>query len=236
MKCISNFIWEQNSREQNEDALVFKQVVKEGKEYLLAVVCDGIGGLPEGENASSFVADSMGRQLMRLLEMEQKISPKHWRNAFLKNIYKCHKQLLFYGEERGIRLGTTLSMVFLCGKKGYILHVGDSAVFAGKKRLIRRTSIQRMKNGALKQAIGVGQELKVEWKRICVGKGSIILLGSDGFYQKLEERLMDKAVIKELEKKNMNELKLGIWLRSRVNIVKQMGERDNTSAICMMFR
>lgn len=236
MDCISNFIWEKNSRDKNEDALVFKQVAKEGKEYLLAVVCDGIGGLSEGENASSFVADSMGRQLMRLLEMDQKINLKYWRNAFLKNIYQCHKQLLLYGEERGIGLGTTLSMVFLCDGKGYILHVGDSVVFTGKKRLTRRTSIQRTKTGALKQAVGVGQELKVEWKRIYVRKGSIILLGSDGFYQKIEERLLNSAGIKELGKRSMNESKLGIWLRSRVNMVKQMGERDNASAVCMVFR
>ena len=235
MECISNFIWEKNSREQNEDALVFKQAVKEGKEYLLAVVCDGIGGLPEGENASSFVADSMGKELMRLLEKEQKMSLKRWRNAFLRKGYDCHKQLRIYGKEKGIRLGTTLSMVFMRDGKGYILHVGDSAVFVGKKRLRRRTGVHRTCSGALKQAIGVGQDLKMEWKKIRVSKGSIILLGTDGFYQRMEQYLTKKDAIKELRKKNIQETELGIWLQCSVNKVKQMGERDNASAICMVY-
>ena len=236
MECICNFIWEKNGRAQNEDALTFKYVTKEGKDYLLAVVCDGIGGLTEGENASSFVADSMGKEMMRLLEMRGHISMKKWRNAFLRKIYQCHKQLRAYGKEKGIRLGTTLSMIFLCDGKGYILHAGDSAVFKGKKRLKRWTSIQRTKNGALKQAVGAGSELKVEWKRFSVRRGNVILLGSDGFYQRIEENLTDRDTVKELGKKNVSEEELEIWLRSKANMAKRMGERDNASAVCMVYR
>lgn len=236
MECIYNFIWEKNGRAQNEDALTFKHVTKEGKDYLLAVVCDGIGGLQEGENASSFVADSMGKEMMRLLEVKRTINMKKCRNAFLRKIDQCHKLLRAYGKEKGIRLGTTISMIFLCNGKGYILHAGDSAVFIGKSRLKRRTSIHRTKNGALKQAVGMGQELKVEWKRFSARKGSVILLGSDGFYQRIEEKLTDRDTVKELGKKNVSEEELGIWLRSKANIAKRMGERDNATAVCMVFR
>ena len=236
MECIYNFIWEKNGRAQNEDALTFKHVTKEGKDYLLAVVCDGIGGLQEGENASSFVADSMGKELMCLLERKRSMRLRSWRNAFLRKIEQCHKLLRVYGKEKGIRLGTTISMIFLCNGKGCILHAGDSAVFIGKSRLKRRTSIQRTKNGALKLAIGAGSELKVEWKRISVRKGNVILLGSDGFYQRIEEKLTDKDTIKELRKKNMSEDELGIWLRSKANIAKRMGECDNATAVCIVFR
>ncbi len=236
MECICNFIWEKNGRAQNEDALVFKHATKEGKDYLLAVVCDGIGGLQEGENASSFVADCMGKEMMRLLEAKRTTNMKKWRNAFLRKIAQCHKLLQVYGKEKGIRLGTTISMFFLCNGKGYILHVGDSAVFIGKSRLKRRTSIQRTKNGALKQAVGAGRELKVEWKRISVRKGNSILLASDGFYQRIEEKLTDKDTIKELRKKNMSEDELGIWLSGKVSMAKRLGERDNATAVCMVFR
>ena len=235
MECIYNFIWEKNGRTQNEDALTFKQVTKEGKEYLLAVVCDGIGGLPEGENASSFVADSMGKELMRLLEKKQKISLKSWRNAFLRKGYECHKQLLVYGRQKGIRLGTTFSMMFLCEGKGYLVHVGDSAIFIGKKRLVRRTGIHRTGTGALKQAVGAGQDLIMEWKKIIVSKGSVVLLATDGFYQRTEEYLTQKDAAKELRKKNIKEAELGIGLQNSLNKAKKMGERDNASAICMVF-
>lgn len=236
MECICNFIWEKNGRAQNEDALTFKHAAKDGKEYLLAVVCDGIGGLLEGENASSFVADSMGKEMMRLLEAKRTMNMKKWRNAFLRKIDQCHKLLRAYGKEKGIRLGTTLCMIFLCDGKGYIIHAGDSAVFMGKKRLKRWTAIHRTKNGALKQAVGAGQNLNVEWKMFSVRKGSVILLGSDGFYQRIEGRLMDKDTVKELRKKKVSEAELEIWLRSIYNMAVRMGERDNVSAVCMVFR
>ena len=47
MEFIYNYIWEKNSRTKNEDALSLLHVIKEKREYLLAVVCDGIGGLSD---------------------------------------------------------------------------------------------------------------------------------------------------------------------------------------------
>ena len=179
MEFICNYIWEKNSRTKNEDALSLLHVIKEKREYLLAVVCDGIGGLSEGENASSFVADSLGKELLRLLESNKSISMVKWRNAFLRKIYKCHHMLEAYGKERGIRLGTTVSMVFLRGNRGWIFHVGDSAVFFGRRKLKRRTGIDRTKQGALKSAIGPGQIPKIECKRIRVKRGSVILLSKE---------------------------------------------------------
>ena len=40
----------------------------------------------------------------------------------------------------------------------------------------------------------------------------------------------------ELGKKNVSEEELGIWLRSKANMAKRMGERDNASAVCMVYR
>ena len=62
------------------------------------------------------------------------------------------------------------------------------------------------------------------------------MLGSDGFYQRIEENLTDRDTVKELGKKNVSEEELGIWLRSKANMAKRMGERDNASAVCMVYR
>lgn len=236
MKFICNYIWEKNGRAQNEDALCFRHAAKEGKEYLLAVMCDGIGGLPEGENASSFVADSLGKELMRLLETGKGMSIRKWRNAFLRKIYQCHQMLWMYGKERGIRLGTTVSMVFLCGNRGWIMQVGDSAVFAGIRRLKRKTGIHRTKKGALRQAVGAGREPKVECKRLYVRKGSVLLLASDGFYQRVEQELTAVNELKELQRKGICETDIDVWLRNKFRMAGQRGERDNASAICVICR
>lgn len=236
MEFITNFIWEKNGRAQNEDALCFRHAAKEGKEYLLAVVCDGIGGLPEGENASSFVADSLGKELMRLLETGKDMSIRKWRNAFLRKIYQCHQMLRMYGKERGIRLGTTVSLVFLCENRGWIVQVGDSAVFAGKYRLRRKTGIHRTKKGVLRQAVGAGREPKAECKRLYVRKGSVLLLASDGFYQRVEQELMAEKGLRDLQKKENGETDIDVWLRNKFRMAGQRGERDNASAICLVCR
>lgn len=236
MEFICNYIWEKNGRKQNEDALTFLHVTKEGKEYLLAVVCDGIGGLPEGENASSFVADSIGKELMRLLESDKGMSMRKWRNAFLRKIYQCHHMLRMYGKERGIRLGTTLSMVFLCGRYGWIFQVGDSSVFFGKHRLKRKTGVHRTKHGALKQAVGAGKELKVECKRLYVRENSVLLLASDGFYQRVEQELTATNGLKDLQKKGSSETEIDVWLRNKFRMAGQREERDNATAICVVCR
>jgi len=236
MKYSCKFIWEKNGREQNEDALSLLHITKEGKEYLLAVVCDGIGGLPEGENASSYVADKMGKQMLLLLDSDKNVGMGQWRNAFLRKIYQCHYLLRMYGEERGIRLGTTLSMVILCGNTGWMFQVGDSAVFTGKYRLKRKTSVHRTKHGALKCAVGTGQEPKVEYKRIHVRKGKVFLIASDGFYQRTEKELATRDGIKELRKREIRDTDIDVWLRNKFRIARQRGECDNASAICVVCR
>lgn len=236
MEFVYNYIWEKNGRVQNEDALSLLHVTKAGKEYLLAVVCDGIGGLPEGENASSFVADSLGKELLRLLEKDKQMSMNKWRSAFLRKIYGCHHMLRFYGKEKGIRLGTTVSMVFLCGSRGFIFQVGDSSVFVGRKKIKRRTGVHRTKDGALKQAVGAGGVPKVECRKINVGRGCVILLASDGFYQRVEKELMEAEGMDGLCKKKCEEIDIKIWLRNKHKAGMKRGERDNASAICITYR
>lgn len=236
MECVSNYIWEKNERQMNEDALVFVQVAKGKREYLLAAVCDGIGGLAEGENASSFVADSLEREMIEQLKKAKDLSRKGWKNLFLRRIAWCHARLGLYGKEKGIRLGTTISMVFLQDGEGYILHAGDSAIFSGKRRLKRTTVKHRTKNGALKRAVGVGENCKVDCQKIRVRKGSVLLLGSDGFYRKMEGELEKKEGIRELNPYKITEKEIRIWLGRLHNRAKQLGEKDNSTAICMVFR
>ena len=46
-----------NGRPSNQDAYLLRQKEKNGKLYLLAVVCDGMGGLKKGEMASHYIVE-----------------------------------------------------------------------------------------------------------------------------------------------------------------------------------
>ena len=233
MEFFCNYIWERGLREKNEDSLCIRQVRKDGVNYLIAVVCDGIGGLEEGEQASSFVVNSMANFLKRLIMNNRCLSDRAIRNAYKREVYKCHRQLSQYGKEKDVRLGTTLSMVLVVGRIGHIFHIGDSAVFLGKRSLKRVTPIQQDKSGALLQAIGTGWNPMVFYKKIYLKRGLVLLLASDGFYRRSEHRICTKEWAARIE---CNEKRIGELLVAVKDNVQSLGEKDNISAICIKVR
>lgn len=230
MDFFCNYIWEQGLREKNEDSLCIRQVRKDKTDYLLAVVCDGIGGLEEGEHAGSCVVNSMLECFMRSLKSKKSLSDRAIRNTYRREVYKCHGQLQQYGKEKGIRLGTTMSMLLIKGHTGYVFHVGDSAVFVGKTCMKRLTPIQQDESGALLQAIGTGRNPVLFCKQIRLRRGMVLLLASDGFYRRGEHEFCTKEWVRCI---GGNEKRIGEMLRSIKDNVQALGERDNISAICI---
>lgn len=230
MEYFCNFIWEKGYREKNEDSLCIQQITQDGKTYLLAVVCDGIGGLSQGENASSYVVNSMIVAFQKMVKRNSLLSSRKIRNLFCRQIYRCHRGLLEYGRKEGIELGTTLSMLVITGKRGYLFHIGDSAFFSGRKRLKKRTSGHHSKSGALTQAIGRGSNPNPQFCMFRIHTKAVYLLASDGFYQKYETELCDKEWIRKVM---CDEKKIGELLMCTKEKVQQLGERDNISAICI---
>lgn len=230
MDFFVNYIWEKGLREKNEDSLCIRQVNKDGTRYLLAVVCDGIGGLEDGEHASSFVVSSILDCFKKIVKSSRHLSGRSIRNTIRRQIYSCHMQLRRYGKEKGIRLGTTMSMILLVGSSGYIFHVGDSAVFAGKSFLKRLTPIQQNKSGALLQAVGTGRSPILFNKRMRLRRGMIFLLASDGFYKKSEHGICTAEWIKRI---GCDEQRVREVLEAVKENVQALGEKDNISAICI---
>lgn len=230
MEFFCNFIWEQGQRIKNEDSLSIQEIKKDNKCYIMVLVCDGVGGLQQGEDASTYVAHAFRRMFFDLVKNKHRMPWRKVRNIVYRKIYQCHKKLQIYGNERQIQLGTTLSMILIIGKRGYLFHVGDSAVFYGKKKLKRLTPIQHTDSGALVQAIGTFTTLKITFKKIRVHRGCVILLASDGFYQKCEKEICKKEWIQKIA---CDEKKIAIQLQCTKDVVQKLGEKDNISAICI---
>jgi len=233
MEYFCNFIWEQGQREMNEDSLCLQQNIKNNTCYMIGAVCDGIGGLSQGEDASSYMVNSMRELFNDLIKRNKSFSDRSIRNMVCRKIYQCHRSLQNYGSEHGIQLGTTLSMVILIGKKGAIFHVGDSAVFYGKRKLKRLTPIQHSDSGALLQAIGTGKNCRVFFRRIHIQKGSVLLIASDGFYKRIEKDIRSKDWIRNI---TYDEKDIGRFLHCTKEKVQELGEKDNISAVCIKVR
>ena len=114
-----------------QDALLLEYVQKGKKEILLAVVCDGIGGLQQGEFASSFVTGQLKRWFYH--DYLKRISPGFTKKKRTDNVtrvlHEISRELVQYGKQEHIRLGTTLTMMIFCGEKYQLFHMGDSRAY-----------------------------------------------------------------------------------------------------------
>ena len=196
----------------------------------MCIVCDGIGGLYQGEDASSYVVNSMREFFSDFVKENKNLSAISIRNRVCRKIYQCHRKLQNYGREHGIQLGTTLSMMILIGKKGYLFHVGDSAIFYGKRKMKCMTPIQHSVSGALLQAVGMGKNPRVFFRRVCIQRGSVLLIASDGFYKKVEMDICSKNWIRKVTYDEKEIGRLLYWMKEKV---QELGEKDNISAICI---
>lgn len=116
----------------NQDALVLKIASFRGKEILLAAVCDGIGGLHGGENASSYVISEVSawfeQEYPVLLQKAGGIL--EIRSALDRCLHRLNDQINAYGAQNG-RTGTTFTSLLIDPHLQTIMaaHVGDTRLY-----------------------------------------------------------------------------------------------------------
>lgn len=180
MHYYTNHVWEQGRRAVNEDSIAIMNLRIAGKPVLFAAVCDGIGGLSEGETASSYTTYQLKLAFEScILSGVRRLSVI--RNHILRSIYSTHHNLISYGKSKNIELGTTLSAVVLIGHLGMIIHIGDSRVYKGSRLM---TNDHTDSYGHVVRAVGCGRYRRPSLKRIYVRTGDVLTLCTDGCYKK----------------------------------------------------
>lgn len=121
-----------NGRPSNQDAYLLRQKEKNGKLYLLAVVCDGMGGLKKGEIASHYIVEVLkqwfdetlfdGLETMGIDMIEQNL---------IDLIRKINQNLLLMSRrmEETKSMGSTLTLLFVEEHEFFVLNVGDSRTY-----------------------------------------------------------------------------------------------------------
>lgn len=111
-------------RKINEDALYPKPTDSRHNGGRLYIVCDGIGGLSFGAEASRLVCQTIADTLNNL--PEDSIGEETLRTAVGKAIDTLSTTFL----ASTATMGTTLAMAYLPnGQQAYVVHVGDSRVY-----------------------------------------------------------------------------------------------------------
>lgn len=238
----------------NQDSLLVKHALYEDKELLLAVMCDGVGGLSEGELASSTVVKELGEWFDKQLSVEIAEPDMDIIGEKLSLLLRdLNVRIRKYGEQNHERLGTTITGILFVNDRYVAVHVGDTRLYhlADKVRLLttdQTVAAREVWNGRLSaegaekdkrrhtllQSVGASKMLKPQ---ILSGKAQkgVYMVCTDGFWQKAEVR----EVYKGFYHSNINSRKdMQEACRQQIERCKSMGETDNISVIainCLPF-
>lgn len=248
-----------NCKQVNQDSFTAKVAKTAIGEIAFAVICDGMGGLEQGEVASTHVVKESQRwfeqSFTKWMEqgMDQSLLMQQWKQL----IDACNTQIAAYGKKEGIQVGTTATFLLLLQDMYYIAHVGDCRVYEMRNGLRQITTDQTFierevalghmtkeqalndaRKNVLLQCIGVNPEVSVDYLCGKVEPDTSFLLCSDGFRHELTtEELMQYACVnlKHLNFSNASREDMHAQMKQQLEylaeLAKSRGEKDNLSAI-----
>lgn len=246
---VSSFYFDRGDfASSQQDALVLEVAARGKKEAALLVVCDGIGGLEEGGYASSYVT-------MRLRNWfygaylrcgKGKYGRRRTERGCIGVLYDCNCYLQRYGKEHGIRLGTTMTMALLEGRRLFrlggeplavkyqLFHVGDSRAYRLGKGCERLTEDDSCGKNVLCRCIGSFPWQGVQKRCGYLWPGERMLLCSDGFWRQLGEKELTESLGNRgglRRRRELSEEQMEKRLRKLGEAARARGEKDNQTAV-----
>ncbi len=235
------------SKNTNQDSILIKHGNTDEGEVLMAIVCDGMGGLAKGELASATVIQAFSKWFdeelpFELLNVDMHVIGGKWA-MLLKDL---NARILEYGRRNDCSLGTTFSGILFVGDEYVIVHVGDSRVYQSKSAMKQLTTDQTFVAREISRGNMTPEQAKVDKRRNlllqCVGASrtvdpeiiygkterGVYMLCSDGFRHEITE----KEMYESLNPINfMNKQAMHSNARYLIEQVKARRERDNISVI-----
>lgn len=233
---------DKGNREVNEDSIV--SLEKQGN--FCFVVCDGLGGHGRGEIASGITTSTFMDMFYRSDDLVNLIGEAT--ECAQRYIIKRQAE-----EHKPHELKTTMAALVIDDNIAYVGHVGDTRLyFFRKNKLTWRTldhSVPQMlalagdiKEKDIRRHSERNMLLRVigtEWDEpqyelaapVELKKGMAFLLCTDGFWDFIDEKMMQKALRRSRTAKE--------WCESMAQIVKANGEgndMDNFSAITVFCK
>ncbi|MBR6761516.1 MAG: Stp1/IreP family PP2C-type Ser/Thr phosphatase [Oscillospiraceae bacterium] len=228
-------------RAENQDQVC----VKSFADGILALVCDGMGGMQGGKDAGIIAAAAAGSRFTA--DYHEGMSEVALSELMRNMTADANHAVYLAASSANLRqrMGTTLVGVFLRDNQCWIVNVGDSRAYLLGDESIRQLTVDHTvvqllyergdikaeerfahpRRNELTRAIGVMPRVLVDSFHYTLSAGESLLLCSDGLYGMLtEEEIL--AVIKESSPEQATER-----LIQRAN---ENGGRDNISAVLLL--
>ncbi len=232
------YVYETGKRAENEDALLFRCSLLSKGELVFAAVCDGMGGMEKGKEASALCMGEMetwfDRQLIPCIcdcgEKEKNLKQIIKSKGFM--LYRQMNRALFQKmRTEGAAMGTTALMCILYRGKYYLFHIGDSRTYLLGKRmnffLCRQITKDHGNEQGLFRCLGLNKEWEPDFYSGRIGKNGLLMC-TDGFFRKYDKNVWKRC----LDGKKLNcESSIGKRLGEIAAYNIRQKERDNISAI-----
>lgn len=235
------------ARTNNQDSILVKVMNTAQGRMVLAVLCDGMGGLQKGEVASAAVVHAFDQWAVTELpilcgrELTVSLICGSWEGI----IYQLDESIKEYGKKQGVILGTTAVVLLVTEQKFYILNVGDSRIYELKDKIKQLTvdqtyvnrevalgnmteqqAVKDPRRNILLQCIGASEKVYPAIFSGDTKRNAVYMLCSDGFYHEVTaDEIYGKLqpfVVTDFDKLQQNSLEM-------IDINKKRGEKDNIS-------
>ena len=236
------------SKETNQDSLLIKHASYSGGEILMAIICDGMGGLSKGELASATVVRAFSKWFDEELPFElehPELSVIGGKWAYL--LKDLNLRILEYAKTHGVSsLGTTFSGLLLLNDEYVLAHVGDSRIYQIRNGVNQLTTDQTFVAREIKKGTMTPEQARRDKRRNlllqCIGASDVVepqvqmgrvergayMLCSDGFRHEITENEMFES-LNPINLMNKNAMHSNV--RYLIDLNKRRNEKDNISVI-----
>lgn len=244
-------------KQVNQDSLTVKVVDTGIGEAVLAVICDGMGGLTKGELASAIMVRAFEKWFWEELPYKiKKIDEDMIRTDWEQLVTECNKKIKEQGSQN---MGTTLTAMLFFAGSYYMIHVGDCRAYELTDEVFLLTQDQTFvarevalghmtkeqartdsRRNVLLQCIGVKEYVEPVFATGKIVPGACYLLCSDGFRHEisrqemlevLEERVWELLKIQKSDDEILSAMNEAI--DELITRNKTRGEKDNISVIAI---
>lgn len=237
----------------NQDCLGVLEAETDKGILLMAILCDGMGGLEKGEVASATLVRVFEKwfqeELPVLLAAENPLMEIQY--SWERIIKTQNLNIAEYGRQCHIQMGSTLTVLLIMEDGTYLIgHVGDSRVYvirnegldiltqdqtvtANEVRLGKMTIEQAAadpRRNVLLQCIGASRIVEPDFIRGQAKPGECYMLCSDGFRHEVDEEEIQKAFA---PKNNIDEKAMKENTKRLVGLNMERGEQDNISVVLL---
>lgn len=238
-------------KKTNQDSCCIKQAVTDKGNILLAVICDGMGGLSKGEVASAAVikafSDWFENEFPAFLSGDNVIGDVAY--SWGRMIRQQNQIISEYGERFRIQLGSTVTAMLILENGRYIIgHVGDSRAYRitdsnaevltedqtlvareiQKGRLTPEAAEKDPRRNVLLQCVGASRTVEPAFYYGRANSGECYMLCSDGFRHEITAEEIARTLGPSV---NHSEQEMESHIVQLIDLNKYRHENDNITAL-----